>query len=777
MLSVVAIDKTPIPLKPGGSWAWIKTSGFEPALVAWEVPRSIAAKFKKEKMGKEVTLRLHNAEIKRAILVANQATPDPLTEYLIFADVRWYLVFRLVLAELNDKWPTGSTRFTDTGTTGGRATPGLTIAPNFAYRPWTLYPGNVHDTSGQPWTWRLLAVDKLAQAAQVTTGPGVHTGKTSSGGGSGTPTQVAPIKIVMDAAAFAVPGVDSVLPHQYIDDVQTTALAKAISGLPGRSVYVDDDGALHLYDALLGSEDTFVRTKLPRPRKWHGSFVYRDLSAYRAGTIIGLCNKLVEVRSDVVADGQTVDSEAPWSEMVFPCPVPTLAVKEKDGSTQTVAEGSWLTLAQLLAARSPIAGSGIAPLTEDIIRDHFFSPVLEDWYIKMQFGGKSAPKDSGGAILKQQWMSICDAIRSYWRLTFRFNPRFWGRCLPPDDEPTRAAVFDPTTGTRGKAPVYMDHFTPYIGSSPIAADADMGVNAISWDPSSSKCEKAPFEATWRDAAQGIWTVRPDGSVFSRGVLRSPLVVPTPGPSSPTIATPAVPTLDPYKAAAQGLGISPVNLIDVSAAPAGKGTPSTTSAAYWNCAIILALRPAAPNGVARLHPVAVDAKTALTKIFGATIAARTATGYKAPDKQLRIGYSARFPWNADNDTAVSNGYYPENYKHFGLGISGVGPDKDTPWYPTVDPINQTDELIPIVEASAAAYMADLLYHWEGTFSFPMHYPGIKPKDFVPLGSIRTVGYRVTRGERQIVLGAGNARANVDPIPLMPAPVRKLFNREV
>ena len=692
------IDGVTVPFpKSGGAHEWRVQGGVAAPIQAWELPSPTVTKLVAAKAGQEVQLRLASRFVERVIVLGNAPSGDPQTQLLVMTDVRWYWTRSWIVHDFNVRRRAGDRRLV------GQGDQPVEVRANVAdvqYAGWSL-------DKGAPWQYAALLerVKRDGEAAAV------------APAGS-------PIRWTIDKTTFMAE--DRIVEETGMDAPMPAGIASALGAIPGRSLYVDDDGVVHVYDAIPGAEKYFVgafERKLPPELLNHGSLTWVDLSASRPPSYRVLFTPEVEVKPFFDSSGAAVSADDPYMENVLEVPEASLEVPAMNGrAARTVAHGTYITHAEAYAAWGA-GGIFNTPLTDEIVRDGFLGQRLEATYVNY-FGQSDTV-----------WLRRIRAVKASYRTLFRVNPTFWGRVLSA--RAVRVKILDDETGTRSASPVFANSAQRYSTRALVAGNTSLGDNedtSYADDVNSAKPARATLSI--KDFEQGIlsveWRLDQGGSAVQ--------VAPS--------ALEALPDFDPEKDPAFQVG-----------------TWSTRKlVATHKLATIISCVPAGPNDARRLCEVKLTLQEVMQSLQLRGDIQPEQQEAKGPEQTLRVSpqrCTRRYGWaDGQSERDALLGFF-----------RGDASDERTEPENSLEPVNG-EETLALAKAVAAADVVQRLDHYEGALAVPMSTARVSP-----IGSISTVIYRVGRDHAQIVLHATPATPTFDPFALLPPSVRKILNREV
>lgn len=718
---------------PSLGYDWQVRAGLAAPIQGWIVPREIAQKIVALYAGREIELLLDTVTVKRVIVLGLTFAqlgplPAPDLRTLLFTDVRWLWTRGWLVRDVNTRRKGADTHYLGAEVPIDAQTPIFDVQ----YQPWSLMGSN------QPYTYAPFMGSLLEYASRA------------------VPAGMNKIAWQIDPATF-IQGNNRVVEEVKLDDMIPQGLARAVAAFPGRSIFPDLDGVVHVSDAAFGAEKALVSGLNPdKPMTNAGHMAWVDMSGSRPSSYGVLFTPEFEVKlwADVNASPslptQTqANADDPFLTPVLKIPDKILTVTSTPpgGSTVTrkLAQGSYAPQSDVFKAWGAPSDFGrpIPALTDDIVRKHYLGPWLEINYVM-----RSVPDPD------PIWAArIRETKRSY-RVRFQANPVFWDKVL--DAIPKRAAVLDQATGTRADSPVFagfalrpkirwfaaavrkLGHNVRGLGSYNGASDDGIAAKDQPLGASSAN-QSAPCKVHIEDFDQGIfffeWEVPSDG-LYS-AIAPSPIEY--------------EPNLDPKSYAGQ-------------VALATKWQ-SQKLVSRFKLATIISCVPAAPNSDKRLFRVDVKLDDAEAYLGNGA----RPTG-KGPVKMLRVGpqlLTPRFAWTDDANTSG------KILKAFGCGDNVSANESAIETNLTVDylrPVNYETEIKPLATAMAAADLATQHDHYEGTLKIPM-------KIVNPIGSVNMVTYRVTKDESVTILSATGESPAVDVFALLPDTARKTILHQV
>lgn len=693
---------------PGGTYEfpfddhqWEISMGFEALVQPWRVPAEIAAQVLDD-LGsatgadREVTLTFGDPDnltvVERVVVVGIAPADNIQRRRLLFSNVLWYFSRAWLELDWNPRRRVGDSRIV-----GSDLLTDETPVDDIAYAPWGI-------NNGSAFTWTSLKDQVVAVLAA---------------GGNGRP----PVTFVTDDLSVTID--DEIVQEGSGSAPGTVVLAQAIESVPGASCFVDRTGVVHVCDALPGAEADTIEAL--SPDLWgHGSIVFVDQSSLRPSGDTAwrvLVDYECEVRFTHNATsfglwaydpGEDTFADNGGDVTRWPLLFPVLQVTDASlevpdsywGSARTVGQGTWLIQDEAFAAWGSVdlAGFGTLPqLTDDIVRKHWFGDSLQRYTI-------------GGGIetFDPVWGGRINELMRCYRKFFKVNPAFWDRVRHV--WPTRAAIWDPKTGTRAPSPVYcnynvmpLDHFVA-ANITLFGTNVDTSYPDEPDSPFLGDANPSGFHVRIVDEELGIIAIERDISKF-------------PGHSRIAVS----PTTGEVETTGDA-GLNEAVLQELIPTTAEEEEDEA-----WKLAVILSCSPASPNDTGRLYMIPVS-MTDAADTAGLDEGVNTA-GY-APDIETRSRLAdARIAWmDDDEDPSLDNpDVATEIMSLFGVDDSGGEISADSP--PDLVPINLEQELQPLAKAIAAADLLTKLDHYEGELAVPAN------QDLVPIGSLTRVVHRL------------------------------------
>lgn len=399
---------------------WVLRAGTKPYVGDFDMhPKDAAELFSRSSRGTPVELVLSDGVTTRRVqnLWVLQLVPGE-SEHIVrvrLADRRWMWSHALVVGFYNIPRHVGQKRITATNERVLQP-----VVPRLQYAAWSLTVGK--DGNSAPWDARTMLQDVIRKAESVSLG-GPAPVRFEDGGVRDIPVQDLRVTENGDAA-----------------------VARALGYLSPADVYVDDAGAVVVYNRATGREAQ-VLNQLGAEIVARGHAEIVDSRLLRPRTIEVYFVREIELRFDFAeAGGQTqVAGEEPRSlDNVAPVPDFTLEIGDKKHPT-----GEYLTFDELFAAWGNLPqphkpGTG-PPLSHSLLQKAMV-PFMDLKAVIGLVGTFDPNADWSGRL------SACD---QHYRQTFRINQAWMARIR--SIRPYRVATVDPTTGSRGPATAWADH--------------------------------------------------------------------------------------------------------------------------------------------------------------------------------------------------------------------------------------------------------------------------------------------------------------------------------
>ena len=693
----------------GGNWylpflheshQWEIRGGYVGPVQPWLCPTDVAQAIAASLSGlaapeNEVSLTMgepnNPTTVDRVVFLGLMPSDDPQNMYLLFTDVRWYLTHAIFVADVNLRRRVGDTRLIENSLVD------TAVVDTQAYCSWTVDGLTLGpDGKGTAYTWASQR-DKVMNSLVAEQ--------------NGRPA------LDWELDAFSILTVPAqTLEGMSTDSDGTLGMARAIESIPGAGVYVDLNGILHVYERTLGAEDVLIQ-QLPPALEGHGCVQYIDHSPIRpiasAASYRVYFDYELEVRLTYNFTGSglwsTVGINDPFLRPVLQVTDLSLSIPAGYwGPSREVGQGSWITQDEAFAAWGPttVGTIDLPQLTDDIVAHHWLGDGLQAYYM-------------GTALVTNDpiWAARIQELMRCYRNYFRVNPNFWERVRHA--WAVRAAIWDPTTGSRGPAPVYSNFcLIPYgpFSSYQIMAQGG-GINHLDSYPETGLLadgQPSGFRCEIEDEELGIIVI--DRAVLNKFKGHTD-IIPSPIKVLPSINEEG----DRY---GFPMEIQAGNLISATTGDGG-GTPSAPNDG-WKLAVIISVAPASPNDKRRLYEVQVSPEDAATYIG---LPDSVTTDGNGPQKEMRNHRGqARVAWQ--DDTGVYDNI---------LAVLGCGDTADTisnqDPITALRPVNFYQEIQPMAWALVGADLMNKLDCWEGEQAVPQN------DALVPLGSILSVTHKV------------------------------------
>ncbi len=389
--------------------SWALQTGFDPVQRIFECHRTAADSLEKN-VGKAVTLSIttsdgSKAEFKGLYIVGQMPSTHPHLRAYLVADRRWLWKRKWVYRYFNVPRRTGDTFFLE-----GEPRAIAPLDDTFTFKDWSVHANKKRWTATEALEEVLKAVD----------------GQTPTFDDKPT-------------AEVSIQGNET-------DDDGSTAVARVMAKCPGFGCFVGMDGKVHVLNMRkVAAADAMLAKKfsvLGSPE-----VATARLQGVRPKSITVLFTREVEIRFDSVTESDdvpTIGANSPFMENVLPVPDASLDVTI-NGQSTTVAQGTWITLAQAITAWNRDTPSGITPLSFEVIRKTWLrGNHLEARYASI---GRLTPDAN--------WVARIATLREHYRQTYRISQRWMRRIKGLRNY--RVAVFDVISGVRSPTSVYMDY--------------------------------------------------------------------------------------------------------------------------------------------------------------------------------------------------------------------------------------------------------------------------------------------------------------------------------
>jgi hypothetical protein len=697
------------PLLGHGAFRWEFRPGVEPTLAEADFAPEHAAvlldgELRPLKLGIEAS-DAAKIEIDGVFVIQELPGPNPRIRRLLLADRRWFWSRKHVRRSFNVRRRAGVSRAPSPG-----APPVVDpVVDEVAYAPWSL-------RDGTPWDAEQALRDVLEEldgfeAAEGGLG-GLDWGATGR----------------LDQVPFE---------NLHLDDPGDQAVARLLAYLPEYQVVATPQGTILVYSRLDQGETELMEPFGPE-MVGAGHIELCSLERLRPREIRVLFTREAEVRFDF-AETETGASvvqnpEERFAENVLPIPDFQLAV-----GGRTLAQGTWITIAQALAAWGP--APGIGPITVRTLRIGLV-PFMDLWAGLELAGARDPDAD---------WTARLAALQTHWRRTFRINRRWMDRIARLNAY--RVATVDPVTGTRGPALAWSDYCLLNSLRSLIADirgghDLRFAINQAAY-PSGGKLASARHASPAR-----VEVVDPDQGIIRLEWLMDELRLHDtvmPG----TIANNPSPDFG-QRSGAIGFNVV-LRSFDEDRLP--------QFAAGYKAIVLLSAIPASPNDGRQLHAIAVkpaDVMQDLPESLRSQL-------FRGPPMEVRVLPSletARVAWVDDRKGDIEQ-------------LFGLGGDPKSP--PDLDGLllndgaggrrAQAGSLNEIAKAVALRVWAGFADRNIGSARF-----GLLAKDVVPRGLIDSISVEVdTTGVVSSGVETGRTPPKVSLFSLLPGDVRTFLLR--
>lgn len=634
---------------------------------------------------------------------------DPFTGRVAVADRRIWWTYPHVFRRYNVRRRVGVKGL------GDPAVPELQPLPDdIWYAPWSTFDGD----GAQPWTARQVLTDVLeavlARELEV----------------SG---QAAPYRI--EETSF---GALTDLPIEglYLDMSGAAALQAALTELPQATVRVDADGTVVVYSLVSGREAAILDDAgAETVDQGHVEFIRHART--RPSLIRVYYSREVELRLDAeeLAAGATTsrDPDGRFMENVLPLPDHSLVVNGR-----TLYRGTWITIAQVLAAWGPIPGVGSIDL--QFLRRGMV-PYVDAW---------AAARLSGEASPDVDWVARISALTQHYRQTYRVNPRWMDRLHSIRAQ--RVAIIDPETGTKAPSVAFCNYSRlPSQRRIDAGATNSYMLNVAGYPTGGildENARPAPARVSILDSDQGIVRVDflPDVVGFYHLTL----------PGRIAMSQSGLPGPSPRLRDADRVAVT----FDALPETAAEDIPELETP--WRLATVITALAGAPNDLRQLHRVDITPDDIATMLPPA-LRAGLAESF-GPPLDIRVGAgpatTALVGWKDDFAEQIDAA----------LGLTGT-PDENVDLTPiTINAGSPDAPVDAIARGLAAGIYATYSDRWQGGKT-------VKIKSDVRLeGWLGEVSYEVSTGGEVVTrLSLRDGGPSIDLYSLLPPSVRALMMR--
>ena len=695
-IPTLTIAGLPVPGGYYGAHEWTLTMGLGAPEILWALPPDVAAKVLAEA---EVEIVFTPADgggekvtVKRVVVVNEVPGGDPLVRIVRLSDVRWYLPRKRAFRSYNVRLgSSGQKRLLQVD-----GVPQETLAP--IETPTYATPSLKGDAFGvnapRPYTAAEVMADVQGVCALA-------------------PTLCNPPRAPITFRDESTVGSRSAFVPQDIqaDAASNVSLGQALGLIGGVDVFVDLDGAIVFVNGFMGAERAMIERLVPYSLFARGMLRWISMTNVAPHEIRVLYTREVEVR----ADGRELQDGATQERLSTEQPVVTNVVQVTDltlpgvtdpelgGPAYTAIQGMFVPVDSFLAAvnlKADRVNTGLdpGPITRRRICDAYHGGELQRLYVMAL---NSEPS--------YLWQGRVGAIMRDYRLAWRLNPRFAARCVPGSIRPLRAALLDPSTGTRQPSSVWADYCRrPTIQGIPSMKKAGWNLNVIppnvgqtpgptkAYADTSFPGQPFPLTSCTTTSPAILSVVDPITGVFRLSYVGDPQGYT--GETAPSLV--------------QDLPSNDVQEVNEAAAVVSWCFAKLTYTA--RVAFIFSAIPWGPNSEASLHKIVVQPSAAVARLG----AAPQPPG-KGPAFELRVGpglTTARIAW----DDGLRNqilGLFTESGQVEGLTPVNLG------------------ELTDLSGALAASLMAIYLDHFEGSADIGWT-PALRP-----LGSCNAVSFKL------------------------------------
>jgi len=479
-----------IPMLMTGPLKWRLATGVQPVRESYEVPIAMLDRWREvEKAVKPIELEIDAGDaggipvkVKNLFVTRVYPSDNPRLARIEISDLRHFWPSTHVYRRYNIRTQIGTKRITSYGVDALAE-----VLPEVGYKAYSL-------NKGEPWTGLEVLEDVAAD------------GLTSFIGLVKTATKLIDFGVIVTPAAKLLKPAS--IEGLVIDDPGDVAATRALSQVPGATVYVNYDGAI-VFDSVANADgESDMIGDLGNAIWGGGNTGYTTRPGQRAGHVIALFTPKMEVRFDYdPADGSTESAAGtPRLECVIQNPWPSISI---GGVVHP--EGSWIELGALIAALNLIGGSGKLTKLSKALIGQMMVPGVGFGYVS-SLAGLASLVDP----LKRNWVAMIQAVEKHAFRTFRIPRDYLDRCLQIEDR--MAAGIDPTGAGRASAIAYGNHslvwsqlgryasalgagrieLATYVPGYPAGAKNGLGQPAIT-----AGLQPAPWKPRLIDADQGI----------------------------------------------------------------------------------------------------------------------------------------------------------------------------------------------------------------------------------------------------------------------------------
>lgn len=652
-LAKVTIDGLVVsPKAPFSTPRWVDCFGVTSPRVVWNLDPDAAAQVLAKR---EVAIRIEadNREpydVKRAVVIGEQATGTPYARGVVLGDQRFFWEYRFLKRGYNTRVRTGGATAVAIGTGGGVSA--RQAVDEIAYGLASL------KNLTTAWTAKEIVLDLL----QALEGSAARD-ETSQG----APAQFRPSDV-------------------FIQGPGHVALAQALALLGAVDVRVDPPtGTVVLRDRRAGAERRIVEALMPYVVEGLGRMVLIRNQNRIPSVLSVRYVREPEVRADYVEDAGTTARPANPTDPQLQCVVQiagdtSLIVTDPwTGRTGNEAQGTFVEVNAYLAsiaARVPVATPDANPgaLTLQRVQELYLG---SNQYLLYTM--------AGGLIPDAAWEARLSSVFGGYRVTYLLNPAFASLVLPGSIRPVLSGLLSANTGQRQPSPVFMDYarrpsrrwlarsngarFGWNVHALPPSGPQDVGPSKAYQDPIPlQQCVPAPAELQVLDSTRGVFLTAFRKDSFDQIAQTVPSLVRK------------LPIVDGFQVAA---GAFP-----------GVWDHAELCASHRTI-LLFSCVPAGPNGAGGTHRYDVSIAEALGRL-GVPVGDQRALG---PTLELFVGpalVTARFAWDDTQREAILSMFDPRR---------GGDPQ-------ALVPVNDGD-LRDYAVSYAASVVAPILDHYEGT----------------------------------------------------------------
>lgn len=392
-----------------GTVGWIFTTGVDPHIQAFEMDRTEAANLIKE--GGPATLVIEDAgrvmTIEALEIIGEAPASRDKFRTVLVADLRWKWSRKLLTGSYNVRRRSGQKHLA-----GSVIIQIANVIDDYEFAPASLKNGN------QKWKPKEVLDDLL--------------------------------KKLSDGADFEFDfDIEGNTDQLEVNDLEVNdpgpeALTIALQHFPGTTLWVDRTGVVHVQSAIGLREASVIEGMGPDiVEEGHTSKVSYKLTRPKKIRVYFVREQ--EVRHDSVGDGESVTQDQRYMRNVGLVTDPEIAI-----NGNLIMFGSWAAFDDLFTpwnASLPGSTEGFSvppPISHEIIQQAFFEGQLFKIYLPF-----------GNDIPQPIWAGRINTVKAHYRQTYQLNRRWIDRSK--QIMAVRAALLDPTTGTRGRSQAHGDY--------------------------------------------------------------------------------------------------------------------------------------------------------------------------------------------------------------------------------------------------------------------------------------------------------------------------------